>query len=99
MECRTDTRYVLESVCVALGNISLYIDSEVTGPQRGDLRLVRGTTSDSTFSSGRVEIFINGQWGTVCDDHFDAIDANVTCRQLGFAGAMRFGRSSSLGLA
>lgn len=67
-------------------------------PEYGDLRLVRGTNADSLFSSGRLEIYVNGQWGTVCDDFFDQIDANVACQQLGFVGATSYIRSSSAGL-
>ena len=68
-----------------------------TEPRYGDLRLVRGRIADSKFSSGRVEIFINGVWGTVCDDFFDQLDANVACKQLGYAGATSFRTASSAG--
>ncbi|XP_078612623.1 uncharacterized protein LOC144882595 [Branchiostoma floridae x Branchiostoma japonicum] len=42
------------------------------------------------INSGLVEIFYDGQWGSICDDEFDKADADVICRQLGFSGADAF---------
>ena len=49
----------------------------------GNIRLVGGTGKHE----GRIEVYQNGKWGTVCDDDFDIKDGHVACKQMGFGGA------------
>lgn len=54
----------------------------------GSLRVIGTSTTSS--ARGRLEVFHSGRWGTVCDDGFDVADANVACRQMGYARGTSF---------
>ena len=47
-----------------------------------------------------MEIYHNGEWGTVCDDGWNHADATVVCRQLAFYssvtayGSARYGQGT-----
>ena len=50
----------------------------------GTVRLVGGASP----LEGRVEIFLLGQWGFVCNFNWDFIDARVVCLELGYLRAV-----------
>ena len=59
----------------------------------GAIRLVNGNNT----SEGRVEIYLQGQWGSICDDQWDIREATVVCKQLGFLDAISAVGSAEFG--
>uniref|UniRef100_A0A8C3K811 Lysyl oxidase homolog n=2 Tax=Calidris pygmaea TaxID=425635 RepID=A0A8C3K811_9CHAR len=48
-------------------------------------------------NEGRVEVFYNDEWGTICDDDFTLANAQVLCRHLGFVAATGWAHSAKYG--
>lgn len=57
------------------------------------VRLVNG----SGPHEGRVEVFHERRWGTVCDDVWDKKDGDVVCRMLGYRGAVEVHKTGRFG--
>jgi len=74
------------TLCTHLQDIGLQCMASPTTPttpaacMQGAVRLVGG----SEPSEGTVELCVDGEWGTVCDDQWNQVEANIVCDQLGY---------------
>ena len=59
----------------------------------GDVRLVNDTVLDS--DAGRVEVCVNGVWGSICDTGFTVNDAKVVCSSLGLSNTCELNHNES----
>ena len=69
-------------LAVSLLFMSFIVDSTRIwdNPYSGQVRLTGG----NTVNEGLVEVYCNGQWGTVCGFYYRSYDADTICRQLGY---------------
>ena len=66
-------------------HIIFCIDCVFSNGTSDHIRLAGSTVA----GSGRVEILIGDQWGTICDTFWGLADAEVACRDLGYSGAQQ----------
>ncbi|XP_072051705.1 scavenger receptor cysteine-rich domain-containing protein DMBT1-like [Amphiura filiformis] len=84
LDCEGNEESLFECGHVGIGN-SNCVHAEDAGAVCGvGVRLINGSGS----FKGRVEVFANNQWGTICDDNWDITDASIVCKQLGFPAAI-----------
>ncbi|XP_033747656.1 deleted in malignant brain tumors 1 protein-like [Pecten maximus] len=57
--------------------------------EHGRVRLVNGITPNE----GRVEIYHDEEWGTICDNNFDEAEAHAVCEALGYRYGTPFGKA------
>ncbi|CAH3030802.1 unnamed protein product [Porites evermanni] len=68
---------------LAIASLAAFSKATVEIPYR--IRLI---TANDDIGGGRIEVYHNGQWGTICDKSWSEQAAKVACRELGFKTAL-----------
>ncbi|XP_028657375.1 lysyl oxidase homolog 3B isoform X5 [Erpetoichthys calabaricus] len=86
---------LLLSLLSAMG-LSQHTTPSPQQQQRGKIRF-RLAGYPRKHNEGRIEVFYNDEWGTICDDDFSMENAFVLCRHLGFVSATGWAHSAKYG--
>lgn len=81
---KTKTNYCWITFFLRIPRCSKILNLNVDA-NRNLLETIRLVASNASFE-GRVEVFLDGFWGTVCDIQFGMPEANVVCWSLGYHG-------------
>ncbi|CAC5424588.1 unnamed protein product [Mytilus coruscus] len=73
------------SNCRHYGDVGIHCFLNCSPDGEGGLRITEGFAGNQ----GRLEIYYKGEWGTLCDDQFENVDAEIACRQLGYCLALK----------
>ena len=69
--------------CIISNNAAIFLNHTLLERcySEGKIRLLGGQNN----TEGTIELCLDGAWGSVCDRYWGPKDAEVVCRQLGFA--------------
>ena len=68
-------------------------ESKYDNPYDSEVRLIDGGTGFT--SSGVAEVYLNGQWGTICSDAMSSASADTICRQMGYTESATYTNTPS----
>ena len=82
---------LLAQTFIVEGNVWFIISFNIAvGQISGAIRLWNNANTSLQLTSGRVQIYYNNQWGSVCANTFRQDEADVVCRNLGYIGALNY---------
>ena len=85
VRCNRTSTYI-HTYTIYIVHFAIYhVDCNFNDTVPNNIRLAGSTDA----GSGRVEILIGDQWGTICDTFWGLADAEVVCRDLGYSGAQQ----------
>ena len=94
-----ESQYVKNYQKLLTEQFFFHIPVETVSPSsapNGPIRLWRNGHTSLSYTSGRVQLVYNRQWGNICDDaEFGLAEASVICHQLGYTGAINWTNAQS----